>query len=238
MAVILQRNLVRFQLLLLCLLPPFCLLSQGEFNQWRFGFYAGLDFNFTPPVAVSGSPMQSYPSPINVSDSLGNILFYSNGSQVWNRNNQPMPNGSGLFGYIINSQAVFTIQNLSDHNKYFLFTLGHYGFIPQGLYYSVIDMTLNGGLGDVVNGMKNIPVYGGENTANWMSGTRHKNNKDAWLIVRSIVPSQYLAYKITSSGIDTIPIVSPSIVNTTIVWPENYGGTLKISQDGNKIITN
>lgn len=77
-------------LLFLFLLSPFFLFSQGEFNQWRFGWYAGLDFNFTPPVSVSGSSMYSYFSSASISDSLGNLLFYSNGESIWNKNNQTL----------------------------------------------------------------------------------------------------------------------------------------------------
>ena len=109
--------------------------------------------------------------------------------------------------------------------------------MPQGLFYSMIDMRLDGGLGDVVMGMKNIPVPGGGNVASWMSGTRHHNNIDAWLVVRNVVPNQFLAYKISPSGLSNVPVVSPSSVNTTAQSPMNYGGVLKISPDGTKLIT-
>jgi uncharacterized protein (TIGR02145 family) len=166
-------------------------------------------------------------------------LFYSDGGFVWNKNNVVMPNGSGLNGFISTMQSVFSIRSLSNPNIYYLFYIPMYGTypLPQGLFYSIIDMQLNGGVGDIVSGMKNIFVPNGENVAPWMSGTRHRNNKDAWLVIRNVFPNQFLSYKITSSGLSNIPVISPTLVNTTSVYPQNYGGVLKISQDGTKLIT-
>ncbi len=177
--------------------------------------------------------------PVSVSDSSGMLLFYSDGGNVWNRNNTIMPNGSGLNGFISQSHSVFSVNSLNNPNIYYLFYIPLYGFgpiLPQGLYYSIIDMQLDQGLGDIIPGMKNIPVLGSEQSASWMSGTRHRNNHDIWLVVRNIQPNQYLAYKITENGIGSTPVISPSNVNATIDYPQNYGGVLKFSQDGSKLI--
>lgn len=220
---------------------PFTVNAQGEWNQWRFGNHAGLDFNILPPVSVSGSAINTINSTASVSDSLGNLLFYSDGISVWNKNNQLMPNGSGLLGTNYNSQPVYSIQNLSNVNRYYLFYMGPYGFLPlfpQGLYYSVIDMELNGGLGDIITGMKNIPVPGGGNVANWMTGTRKHNNIDVWLIVRNMQPNNYLVYSLTSAGINPTPVVSPSLITPTSLPMQFLSGEMKISQDGNRLVTN
>ena len=225
----------------LIFLLPFLGLSQGEFNQWRFGNNAGLSFNTLPPVSILGSAMFTYNSTASVSDSLGNVLFYSDGASVWNKNNQLMPNGSGLFGTMYNSQPVYAIQNLSNPNNYYVFYMGPYGFqpmFPQGLFYSVVDMQLNGGLGDIVTGMKNIPVPGGGNVANLMTGTRKHNNKDVWLVVRNMQPSNYLAYSITAAGINPIPVGSPSFITPTSLPLQWLSGEMKISQDGNRLVSN
>jgi len=112
MAVKMQRILINVHLFLFCMLPPFCLFSQGEFNQWRFGNNAGLNFNVIPPASVSGSAMQTINSPVSVSDSVGNLLFYSDGATVWNRNNQIMPNGSGLYAFVSNGHVVYSVKSL------------------------------------------------------------------------------------------------------------------------------
>ncbi len=148
-----------------------------------------------------------------------------------------MLNGSGLFsdGY---PQRVLTIKTIGQNNLYYVFTTGLYGFIPsmQGLFYTVVDMNLDGGLGGIPNGMKNIRVTGGEDVTNWMTGTRHRNNKDAWLLVRSVVSNDFLAYKVTSSGVSSIPVISPSTVTTTITGSQNFGGEIRVSPDGKVLL--
>ena len=223
---------VLYQLPLLC-------FSQGEFNQWRFGLHAGLNFNFLPPSAVSGSVLNAIHVTITQSDSLGNLLFYSDGQTIWNKNNIVMPNGSGLYGGY-SKQSVFLIPDPGKQTQYFLFTVGPWGVFPnmQGLFYSKIDMTLAGGLGGVIPGMKNVFVPGTENIPNGIHGTRHRNNADIWLTVRSLSPQVYLSYLVTASGLVTTPVVSPSLVNYT--YPPGSGPNIrfKISQDGIKMVTN
>ena len=75
-------------------------------------------------------------------------------------------------------------------------------------------MRLDGGLGDVVAGQKSIQIYSGRHARSVLTGTRHHNNKDAWIVVRNHNngSSSYLSYLINSSGIDTIPVISPSLV--------------------------
>ncbi|MEI6436958.1 MAG: PKD-like domain-containing protein, partial [Bacteroidota bacterium] len=77
---------------------------------------------------------------------------------------------------------------------------------------------------------------GGENGTTWMSGTRHHNNKDAWLALRIVNSNAYLSYRITASGINMTPVISQSIVSAS--WPSGQsGGWLKISQDGSTLVT-
>ena len=84
----------------------------------------------------------------NISDSLGNILFYGNDFGPFNRNNVPMPNDFGLTGTCCENydKVVIAFQWISDINKYYFFT-GGCSESPNlfGLKYSVVDMTLDGG---------------------------------------------------------------------------------------------
>jgi hypothetical protein len=80
---------------------PFFGSSQVEWNNWYFGLRAAMTFNFgSPPVTLTGSVMNTNGgSSASVSDSSGNLLFYTNGIWgLWNRNNAMMPNGNGLIG--------------------------------------------------------------------------------------------------------------------------------------------
>ncbi|MGA3014350.1 MAG: FISUMP domain-containing protein [Bacteroidales bacterium] len=222
--------------------------AQGEWNQWRFGWYAGLTFNSGIPIGVTGSAL-TLPAGTSttVSDSSGNLLFYSNGDEIWNKNDALMPNGTGLLGADNNpcAQPVFCVPNETNHNQYYLFTVGGTYNNNQtlvGLHYSVVDMSLQGGLGDVVNGMKNVYIYFGDSAVDQMTGVRHANNKDVWIVVRKHSKQpEYLAYLITASGIDTTPVISSSSlpIHFNMVLGHlrmSNGGDLKISQDATDMV--
>ena len=94
-------------------------------------------------------------------------------------------------------------------------------------------MRLDGGLGDVVAGQKSIPIYSGIHARSVLTGTRHHNNKDAWIVVITSGSNSYLAYLINSDGIDTIPVISP----VSVKFPDTNSihlSSLKISPD-NKV---
>lgn len=66
--------------------------GQKEANNWFFGNKAGLDFNKENPVVTNESEMNAFTSPSVISDPItGELLFYSNGSKVWDNTHQVMP---------------------------------------------------------------------------------------------------------------------------------------------------
>ena len=233
-----------FLMLILFSLLPFFIQGQGEFNNWYFGYGAGITFNYGAPLVLTNCA--SYFSllycPGVISDSLGNLLFYADYYRAFNRNHEVMLNGTGLASLGPVRQPCFIIQTLNDDSLYYLFTMDHYydpigNPDPQGLCYSIIDMRFAGGLGGIVSGQKNIHITGTENTCTAMTATRHKNNRYAWIVVRKYVNSnEYLSYRLTSTGINMTPVISYSLFS--LYW--NGTGSklkyIKISPDGSKIV--
>ena len=80
--------------------------SQKEANIWYFGLEAGLDFNSGTPVVLTNSAMNTYEACTSISDANGNLLFYTDGLTVWNKNQQIMVNGTGLDGVLGSVQSV------------------------------------------------------------------------------------------------------------------------------------
>jgi hypothetical protein len=109
---------------------------------------------------------------------------------------------------------------------------------PQGLTYSVIDLRLNGGLGDVVSGMKNLNVPGALWTGMMLDGTRHHNNRDAWITTREYWNSNhYLTYLVDPSGVSNTPVVSNSFFTLTYPYNyENYMVMIRFSPDGSRMV--
>ena len=69
--------------------------AQREAAIWYFGQYSGLDFNSGTPVPLTGS-LNTIEGCASISNVQGNLLFYTDGSTVWNANNTIMQNGTGL----------------------------------------------------------------------------------------------------------------------------------------------
>ncbi|MEI6899749.1 MAG: hypothetical protein WCL00_07725, partial [Bacteroidota bacterium] len=166
------------------LLFPFFGFSQGEFNNWYFGTNAGVSFNTGIPVPFLTSAMNgTNAGGSNISDSLGNILFYTNGFYVYNRNNVQMPTGMSPVNTCTGNfyKLCIAFQKLENFSKYWVFTAGCGDPINlSGLHYSIVDMTLDGGLGNVSNLENGITVPGTEDAFAAVDATRQHNNRDVW----------------------------------------------------------
>jgi hypothetical protein len=183
----------------------FSLNAQKEYVNWYFGNQAAVNFATGGPVNVTGSAMTMVDCPASISDSAGNLLFYSDATQVWDRTNNVMPNGAGLIGDLSGGQPANIVRVPCHPNLYYLFTNAAYGG-SSGLRYSQIDMTLNGGLGDVVSSVKNIVLI--PSASEQVLLTKDANGHDAWLIARPSNSGSFNVYHITSAGINTTPVVS------------------------------
>jgi len=219
--------------------------SQGEWNNWYFGWHAAMKFVSGNPVGITGSASYaSASSTTTVSDSTGNLLFYANMWTIWNRNNVIMSNGNGLLGGSLCRQPIFSAPVPGFAQRYYVFTVGNSDINGPlvGLHYSVVDMSLQGGLGAVINGQKNLYVPGGDSAVNQLTGTRAQNNKDYWIVVRKHnLVTHYLAYKVDAGGLNINPVVSPTTMNARYRWENGYlfiekGGDLRISYDGKFLV--
>jgi len=79
--------------------------AQGEANNWYFGYNAGLTFSSNPPSALLDGQLNTAEGCATISDAQGNLLFYTDGMKVYNKNHQVMPNGTGLLGHNSGTQS-------------------------------------------------------------------------------------------------------------------------------------
>ncbi|MGN6567264.1 MAG: gliding motility-associated C-terminal domain-containing protein [Flavipsychrobacter sp.] len=176
-----------------------------ENNVWPCIMDSALDFNSGSPVKVkSGIPvywcsgLTNMVSFASVCDKSGNLLFYSDGDSVWGKNHLTMPNGYITARTSGSSQGLQIVPVLNNPNQYYLFSLD--GPLNYVLSYSIIDLSLNHGLGDIVAGKKNIPIDSGLTDA--VIATPG-NNCDIWLISHDASDTLFKSYHITTDGIDT-----------------------------------
>ncbi|OFY67509.1 MAG: hypothetical protein A3H98_13855 [Bacteroidetes bacterium RIFCSPLOWO2_02_FULL_36_8] len=205
--------------------------SQKERNIWYFGDFAGLDFNSGIPVALTNSNMSTYDNCASVADCNGALLFYSNGVNVWNKNHAIMPNGSGLLGNTSGGNSAFSVKQPGVNSFYYLFTID-FGAGPNGLRYSIIDIDLQGGLGDVTSTKNKILV---NPSTEKITAIVHSNKSDIWIITHPWNSNSFYSFLLTDSGLDTVPQISTigSMHSGSI---SNSSGQISASQSGNKIV--
>ncbi len=208
---------------LVCLFWCFFPASAQFYNQypefiqanriWMFGMQAGITFginnpaSFTAPIVIGeGIAVASDPQ-------TGNLLFFSDGRVVRDQSYTLMPNGNNILGNNgSSSQGACIIPHPGDPDKYFLFSLEDANGNGQ-LYYSVVDMSLNGGFGDIPAGQKNIRLD--SNLSEAMIAVPG-NNCDIWLLVHTRTDPVFKAYRITAAGLNTQPVISD-----TGPWPRS-----------------
>ena len=202
---------------------------QKEANIWYFGEYAGIDFNSGSPVALTNSAMSQYEGCATISDANGNLLFYTNGMTVWNRNHDVMENGTDLMGHPSSTQSGVIVPFPDDTSKYYIFTVDAEISTEKGLRYSIVDLTLDNGNGAVTN-EKNI--FLNSPTEEKVTAVRHGNGKDIWVITHLWNSDKFLSYLITKDGLDTNPVVSHI---GTYHQGSDVHGSMKVSPNGKKL---
>ena len=215
--------------ILFCLLSFFC-FSQKEASKWLFGEKVGLQFlNLSDPPLVLRGELNTLEGCASISDSDGNLLFYTDGSTVWDKNDDIMPNGTDLLGDESSTQSAIIIPKPLDPDIYYLFTVGS-TIVPSGYNYYTIDMSLNGGLGEVVGGNVNLTDgHGGSDWSEKITAVQGGECNTFWVI--SLVQNLYYSYKVDENGVDPNPVISP-----VDFLAETSRGYLKVAPDGTKIV--
>jgi len=217
-------------LLFICLFS-FQYVDAQQNNIWYFGKKAGLDFGQTPPAPLHNSAMDTDEGSSNICDKNGNLLFYTNGVTVYNRNHQVMLNGNGLLGNISSVQSAIIIPHPGNINLYYIFTTDAIETdFAAGYNYSLVDITLDNGNGEVIS----------KNTLLWASCTerltaaRHQNGTSVWLITNDRSSNIFRSWLIDCNGLNTTAVVSTvgfvlngyDLMNT---------GMMKVSPDGKQL---
>lgn len=176
--------------------------AQEEASFWYFGDYAGLEFNGSVPVVLSNSGMYAEAGCAAISDKNGHLQFYTNGGEVWHKDNQLMPNGNGLNGSQVLNQNTLVVPLPGSEHIYYLFTI-NVNFDSVGLNYSIINMQLNAGLGDVQ--AKNKFLYKG--LIEKLTGAKHCNGKDIWIVGHNRFDG-YFSFLLSTDSLAKTPVES------------------------------
>lgn len=232
----------KLYLCLIGILLPYALTAQNTNMVWAMSYQIGIDFNVSPPVAIATSVF-TYEGSASISDANGQLLMYTAGNVLYNRNHQPMPNGSGLLGLPQPAtsrsctQASLIVPMPGSTTKYYIFALAGYetsSAMPGGsLWYSIADMSLDNGLGDVIAGQKTILLE--DSLQEKMTAVGGCNN-NVWVVVRPRLADEFRAFEVTTTGVNTQPVVSPTSAAGNQL-DDYMAGVIKFSPDGKKMVS-
>ncbi|MFN8143801.1 MAG: T9SS type A sorting domain-containing protein [Bacteroidia bacterium] len=263
-----DRNLqVRLLYCTKCILLGFWLVliskptssGQGISNIWVMGYesgfagYGGTNIDFYhgyPDTSYVYREMNFRMTSSCISDSLGQLLFYTNGGYIANRNNDTMLNGDDINpgnyandwksrGFRI-TQGALTIPIPGNSTGYYLFhetiyeieiTFMNYIYQPKELYCTKIDMTLDSGKGAVV--YKNVPVISDTLLVGGITACKHANGRDWWLICHRYDSDIWYTLLITPYGID-----GPFVQHAGPYIYQGGNGQSVFSPDGSKFVRN
>ena len=211
----------------------------------------GSEFDFTvkpfSPATRTGD-LQIDMMNASICDADGNLLFYTNGCAVANRNHKIMPEGDSInagpflteywredcsLGYTGSQDITILPDPASSYGYYIIHKPNTYDvandrrFTRDTLQYSYVDMALDNGMGDVT--AKNINIEEQWMLSSYLSPISHRNNKDFW-IMNAVQPTGYMVWLLDESGIHYEKIEpGPE-------WDEwsSASGDAKFSPDGTK----
>jgi hypothetical protein len=182
--------------------------AQKEYNIWPIANEKkSIDFNGSTPVIIKVGNLDAREGNAAICDrNTGELLFYTNGETIWNRNHSIMRNGNYLNGHQSSTQSALIVPMPGDSFSYYVFTSdANENRYANGINYSIVDMRYENGLGEVR--VKNIQLL--HPASEKLCAVRHCNGRDFWVIVHTVdfAGAGFYAYPVTDSGVGT-PVTS------------------------------
>jgi hypothetical protein len=234
---------MRKSIIILLLFLISSLYSQNQANNWVFTYKNALTFNKSvtcpdPPCLFEGTNIETDEGFSSISDSNGNLLFYTNAIEVWNYQNNLLINGTGLFGHWNSAQSSLIIPKPSCTDTFYIFTVDGVGLYnrckSKGFNYSKVILNEEIPEGIVVE--KNINLL--ENCTEKLTGVRNKSCNSIWVIIHEWESNAFRSYLVSENGIST-PVISKvgSVHKNNQKWDDCYNklGFMKVSPFGNKL---
>jgi len=187
----------------------------------------------TLTISTIPSSITSYEGTTAASDDKGNLLFLSNGRQLWDANNtlkysgllegdengSTYPRGSA-------AQGIISIRHPLDTGNYYILTTDDALMgTANGLNYFVFDRN-----GNLKSGPTRLGTY---RTTEGISATKHFNGVDIWVTVWGANTNNFYTYLITCTGLVSTPVIS-SVAPNTLGDANKERGGLAFSWDSKR----
>ena len=210
---------------------------------WYFADHIEMDFHSDPPTFSRGTCFEAGINPqldfgdegtVLGYDEDGEILLYSNGRHVWNKNQQLMPNGDDVFDWtqISNTQNLL-LRHPGQPHLFYLFISGDGTRFKPNLEYVLVDMNLDGGLGDVT-GQRGTMLY---NSTEKVTAVRHCNGRDYWILGHENGSRRFAIALFDEAGLHPAQFQNVGLGNfMTNGTTGSVTGVLKANSQGDRLV--
>ncbi len=235
-----------------------CTYAQKEDYKWLLGYesnfidstFGGAVINFNGKIAKVNYEYRKtdfYKTNAAISDSVGNLLFYTNGCYIADKTHEPMQNGTGLsLGNLYNNQCTGSglgvvlaqgavVLNAPDSSNIYYLIHQRIVHAPVGyvyldsIFYTKIDMNKNNGLGAVVE--KNVAIPIPDTIFGGLTAVRHSDGKSWWIMSATRNLNRYWSILVNSTGVS---VVSSQEIGTATQINGAGSGQSNYSPDGTK----
>ena len=171
-----------------------------------------VDFSSDPPItSYVNKPIEQYTTDASICDKEGNLILYTNGLMISNRNHQILANSEDFYsgpyveglGLPMCQGALFLPMPESDSLYILIHPLMKFaeplGGVPIRLQYSMIDMSRNGGDGEAI--LLNHLII--NDTLDWghLTACRHANGRDWWILIPELVSNRFYRLLLDPEGL-------------------------------------
>jgi gliding motility-associated-like protein len=228
------------------LIIPFLLCTnlcnaQKAGNIWYFGTNAGINFNTTPPSALTNGALTTNEGCASIADpTTGNLLFYTDGIKVWDKNHNQMPGSiaTPLLGDPSSTQSGVIVPKPGNPSIYYIFTtpaqagLNGIGVITA-MCYTTVDLTLNSGNGDIVN--PNVAII--DSSTEKIAVIGNCAGSEYWVVGHRWNCDSFYAFKINATGVGSPIKTKVGLVHADAgsMFGNETIGYMKFSPDGSKL---
>ncbi len=245
-----MRNLKFKSILLFILFNSINLKAQPQYTNlyWKVGRHTAIDFRSgTATMDLSDNCTSTIGTTYTqISDRNGQVLFYSNGIAIYNKNDQFVPNADTIgYGYFTDQyvgldfnplfKAAVFVPDPADTNMIYLFYENMHSevdgsYMPSKLFYCKLDKRMNNGNGGLVFkdhiAISNDTLSGGEVLA-----IKHGNGKDWWIITRKFKSNKYYITLVDETGVHT----TNQIIGNAYTFPYAFNGFCAASPNGEEL---
>jgi gliding motility-associated-like protein len=202
-----------------CLEP---LAQEGA--KWFFGDNAGLDFAGGSPQPITDGQIKTPEGTSSISNSKGQLLFYTDGVKIYDKNGAVMPSKdkdtTALGGSPNSTQSALIVPQPTCRGceyLYYVFTTTEINGKKQ-FSYSVVDMRRNGGKGEVVE--KNVVLN--NNTTERIASVRNDRDSTYWVVTHDYNSNVFRIYHATKTGLQESGVFPLGAVQDTTSKAEGY----------------